>query len=84
MGAQFAVVMSIVLGLMACVVNGYKIVFMIHGVMGDKGSLDFLTDFIKQVRIAENTRENLEVGALHFFVLTRTPLLCHMLFLVFV
>ena len=30
-------------------IDGYKIVFMIHGVMGDSGSLEYLHDYIKQV-----------------------------------
>ena len=35
--------------LFTCFIDGYKIVFMIHGVMGDCGSLEYLHDYIKQV-----------------------------------
>ena len=42
-------VVSLFLSLMTCCINGYKIVFMIHGVMGDSGSLEYLTDYIRQV-----------------------------------
>ncbi|XP_037083060.1 lysosomal thioesterase PPT2 homolog [Pollicipes pollicipes] len=45
---KISFILSAVIVLAVRCTSGYKMVFMIHGVMSDKGSLDFLSEYIKQ------------------------------------